>query len=214
MIPKKVSSIISFFLATLVAFLPFNFIVGSKAALFSYSSMAIPALGCCYSLVYVILYIFTKGLFSYTVPYLFFLHRLPLFVAAIALKKRDLKTFVVIPLLAMIMFCMHPVGNQAFYYSWYWFIPMGIYFFVKDTIYSRALAASFVAHAIGSVVWLYTGTLPAETWMALVPLVIVERLIIAAGMIGFMYLFKSINSFLSGRSLLWAKPECENKVLA
>ncbi|MDP3787832.1 MAG: hypothetical protein Q8Q60_00770 [Candidatus Chromulinivorax sp.] len=202
MIPKKVSSIISFFLATFVAFLPFNFIVGSKAALFSYSTMAIPALGSCYSLVYVILYIFTKGLFSFSVPYLFFLHRLPLLFAATALKMRDIRVYVIIPLIAIILFCMHPVGHQVFYYSWYWFIPMGIYFFTKDTMHSRALAASFVAHAVGSVVWLYTGNIPAEVWTALMPLVIVERLIIAAGMVGFVYVFKSINFF------------CQSKVIA
>ena len=190
MISKKNTSIISFCVATLVAFLPFNFIVGSKAALFSYSSMAIPALGYQCSLLYVILYIFTKGLFSYSLPLLFLLHRLPLFFATVALKVFDAKIFVGVPCLAMILFCAHPVGNQVFYYSWYWFIPMMIYFFVKDSMVSRALAASFIAHAVGSVIWLYTGNIPAEIWTALMPIVIVERLIIAAGMIGFIYLFK------------------------
>jgi len=71
MITKK---IISFCLATFVAFLPFNYIIGSKAALFSYSSMAIPALGYHYSLLYVVFYIFTKGLFSVSTPFLFLLH--------------------------------------------------------------------------------------------------------------------------------------------
>lgn len=202
MITKKIAVIISFFLATLVAFLPFNIIVGSNLAWFSYSSMAIPALGYQYSLLYVILYFFTKGLFSFSAPVLFFFHRLPLFFASIALKAFDAKIFVGLPLIAMILFCIHPVGALVFYYSWYWFIPMGIYFFVKDTIYSRALAASFIAHAVGSVVSLYAGTRSVEIWNALIPLVIIERLIIALGMIGFIYLFKCINSF------------CESKVVA
>ena len=202
MMHKKFHAIISFCLATAVAFLPFNYIVGSRAALFSYSSMAIQALGFQHSLLYVILYIFTKSLFSFSVLYLFILHRLPLVVATIALKTRTIQLFVVVPLCAMMLFCVHPIGTQAFYYSWYWFIPMIIYFFVQDTIYSRALAASFLAHAVGSVVWLYAGNIPAEIWIALIPLVAVERLIIAAGMVGFIYLFRSINSF------------CENKVLA
>jgi len=186
----------------LVTFLPFNFIIGSKAALFSYSSMAIPALGYQYSLLYVILYFFTKGLCFFPVSFLFFLHRLPLFFASMALKFWDIRIFVGMPLLAMILFCIHPVGIQAFYYSWYWFIPMGIYFFVKDTIQSRAFAASFIAHATGSVIWLYTGDVSLEVWTALMPVVIVERLLIAAGMIGFIYVFKYIHSF------------CEYKVIA
>ncbi|MBV8660719.1 MAG: hypothetical protein JO129_01060 [Candidatus Dependentiae bacterium] len=195
MIIKKIASIISFCLATLVAFFPFNFIIGSKAALFSCATMAIPALGYQYSLLYVILYIFTKSLFSFSMPFLFFLHRLPLFFASIALRSWNAKIFVGIPMIAMILFCMHTVGSQVFYYSWYWFIPIFIYFFAKDTLYSRALAASFIAHAIGSLVWLYFGNIPAEVWTALMPLVIVERLIIAAGMVGFIYVFKFIDSF-------------------
>jgi hypothetical protein len=202
MITKKIVSIFSFCLATLVAFLPFNYIVGSKIALFSYSSMAMPELGFQYSLVYLILYFFTKSLFTFASPFLFLLHRLPLFFATIALKKSAAAIFVGVPLGAMLLFCAHPVGSQVFYYSWYWFIPMIIYFFVQDSLISRALAASFIAHAVGSVVWLYTGHIPAEIWTALMPLVIVERLLIAFGMVGFIALFKLINSF------------CESKVVA
>jgi len=193
MIIKKVVSIISFCIAVLGAFLPFNFIIGSKAALFSYSSMVIPALGYQYSLLYVIFYIFTKGLFSSLSLIFFFLHRLPLVFATLALKNKDIKIAVIVPIVAMIAFCLHPVGGQAFYYSWYWFIPMGLYFYGKDTIYTRALIASFIAHAVGSVVWLYTGTIAVDVWMALIPLVIVERLIIAGGIVGCIYLFKLIN---------------------
>lgn len=195
MITKKKSAMFSFFLATLVSFLPFNFIIGSQAACFSYSTMAIPALGYQHSLVYVILYIFTKSLFTFSLSYSFFLHRLPLLFASMALKNWDIKNFVGVPLLAMLLFCMHPVGSQVYLYSWYWFIPMGIYFFAHDTIYTRALAASFIAHAIGSVIWLYMGNIPTEIWIALIPLVIVERLIITASMIGFMYAFKIIDTF-------------------
>ncbi len=202
MITKKIVSMFSFCLATLVTLLPFNFIIGSKAALFSYSTMAIPALGYQHSLVYVILYFFTKCLFSLSLPYLFLLHRLPLFFATLALKNWDAKIFVGLPACMIVLFCMHSVGSQAFYYSWYWFIPMAIYFFAKDSIIYRALAASFIAHAVGSVTWLYTAHIPVEVWTALMPLVIVERLLIAAGMVGFTYLFKLINSF------------CENKVIA
>lgn len=197
MILKKLFSIFLPIIAALVACLPFNYIVGSKAALFSYSTMVIPALGSCYSLVYVIFYIFSKSLFSYKFSYLFFIHRLPLICATRALQSRNIKFFVGLPTLSMILFCMHPVGSQVVYYSWYWFIPMIIYAFVQDSIYSRALAASFVAHAVGSVIWLYTGNIPAETWTMLIPLVAVERLLIAIGMVAFVYVFRSIQSLVS-----------------
>lgn len=195
MISKKLSGIVSFFLATLVACLPFNYIVGSKFAWFSCATMAIPALGCQYSLLYVILYIFTKSLCSSTGIMLFLLHRLPLFFATIALRQRSAKIYVGLPCIAMILFCMHSVGSQVFYYSFYWLIPIFIYFFVKDSMYSRALSASFTAHAVGSVILLYRCNLSAQTWTALMFLVPVERLIIAGGMLGCMYVFRYINNF-------------------
>jgi hypothetical protein len=195
MIPKKTAAIISFCWATLVAFLPYNYIVGSKFAWFSCATFVIPALGSQYSLLYVIFYVFTKSLCAYKLSFMFLLHRLPLFLATIVLQRRHVSTSVGLPLLAMILFCLHPVGSQAFYYSWYWFIPMIIYWFVQDSLYSRALSASFVAHAIGSVIWLYTGTISAQTWTALIPLVAVERLLIAGGMICSVYVFRSIKLF-------------------
>jgi len=72
---------------------------------------------------------------------------------------------------------------------------MFIYWFGKDTISARALIASFIAHAVGSVIWLYCGTIAPEIWTALMPLVIVERLLIAAGMVGFISLFNCIESY-------------------
>lgn len=199
MITKKTASIISFCLATLVAFLPFNYILGSRFAYFSYSSMAVPALGSQYSLLYVILYFLTKSLFTFSFPILFIFRRLPLLFATIALKNKDIKTSFILPALAMILFCVHPVGGQAFYYSFYWVVPMIIYCIKQDSIYSRALSASFIAHAVGSIVWLYTGTISVEMWTALMPIVIVERLIFAAGMVGFTYLFKCIDSLVQSK---------------
>lgn len=195
MVTKKNSSIISFCFATILSFLPFNFIVGSYHSWFSFSSMAMPALAYHYSLLYVILYIFTKTVFTSSISYLFLVHRLPLFFGSSALQFRSFRLFVIVPFLSMMLFCMHAVGSQVFYYSLYWFIPILIYFFVKDTLYSRALASSFIMHAIGSVVWLYCGNINALTWTALIPLVLIERIIIASGMVGCIAIFQYIDTF-------------------
>ena len=72
---------------------------------------------------------------------------------------------------------------------------MIIYGFIQDTLYSRALTSSFVAHAVGSVIWLYCGTVPVEAWTALMPIVAIERVLIAAGMIGCVYTFEAVSSF-------------------
>lgn len=202
MITKKIAATVSFCLATLVAFIPFNYIVGSKFAWFSCATFAIPALGSQSSLVYVIFYIFTKALCGYKLSFLFLLRKLPVVCAAIALRQRHVTTSVIVPLVAMMLFCIHPVGSQAFFYSWYWFIPMVLYWLAQDSLIARALSASFVAHATGSVVWLYAGAISAQTWQALIPLVAVERFLIAAGMIICVYALQIITAW------------CHKKVIA
>ena len=194
---QKITEFIFVCIATLVAFFPFNFIVGSKFAWFSCATMAIPAVGFHYSLVYVIFYIFTKSLCSSKLFCLLFLKKMPLICSTLALRKRNAILCVVLPIVAMILFCAHPIGYEACYYSWYWFIPMIIYGFVPDSFISRAISASFVAHAVGSVIWLYKGTIPASVWIELLPIVAIERVIIAAGMVGFVYIFQAISVYIS-----------------
>ena len=195
MIPNKNSKLIPLYIATCASFLPFNIIIGSKFAWFSCSSMALPALGYHASLVYVILSVFTKGLLFSHISLFYGIYRLPVVIATLALQKRDWKTSVFLPLVAIILFCMHSIGCEVFYYSWYWFIPMIIYYFVADTLVSRALSASFIAHAIGSVIWLYCKNIPVEAWIALMPIVPIERVVIAAGMLSFVYIFQAISCF-------------------
>lgn len=70
---------------------------------------------------------------------------------------------------------------------------MILYSFVQDNVYSRALSASFIAHAVGSVIWLYGGNITVQEWTALMPIVMIERFFIAAGMIAFITLFQTIS---------------------
>jgi len=193
MIKKIFSQTIPLTIATLFCCLPFNFIIGSKVTWFSYSSMVIPALGYQSSLVYVILFVFTKGLLSSHSLLFAMTHRLPTLFSTLALQKSDWKTSILLPIIAMILFTIHPVGQQVFYYASYWFIPMMLYSFAQDSLYSRALSASFIAHAVGSVIWLYAGNITAQEWTALMPIVVIERLFIAAGMIAFITLFQTIS---------------------
>lgn len=195
MIFQKIATLVSICIVLLIACVPFNFIVGSHFAWFSCATVSIPALGYHYSLLYVIFYIFTKALCLQKLSWLFLLKRLPLVCSTLALQRRDIKISVGVPAVAMILFCLHPVGWQACYYSWYWFIPMIIYWFVQDSLYARAVCASFVAHAIGSVIWLYTGTITAQTWMALIPLVAIERLLIALGIVACIYAMRLVTSW-------------------
>ncbi|MFA6908827.1 MAG: hypothetical protein WC289_02975 [Patescibacteria group bacterium] len=86
----------------------------------------------------------------------------------------------VIPLVSMVFFIMHPEGRQAWYYSLYWLIPVAAVF-AKKSLVLNSLGATFTAHAVGGVAFLYAFNLPAEVWIALIPVVFVERMLFTAG---------------------------------
>ena len=99
---------------------------------------------------------------------------------------------------------VHPVGMQVPLYTLYWLIPVTLYF-MRETALTKAFGSTFVAHAVGSVLWLYwLPTVPAY-WYALVPVVAVERLFHASAML----LFYTLNMYAS--SLL--KKYCTRSVL-
>jgi hypothetical protein len=45
------------------------------------------------------------------------------------------------------------------------------------------LGSTFIAHAVGSTIWIYTVPMTAQMWLGLMPLVAIERLCFATGMV-------------------------------
>lgn len=86
---------------------------------------------------------------------------------------------VVLPLLCMLIFVAHPVGRVAWVYSLYWLIPVFFYFQKKETVWAVSLSSSFIAHAVGSMFWLFLMPMSPERWLLLIPIVAVERLLFA-----------------------------------
>lgn len=87
-----------------------------------------------------------------------------------------------VPLLCMILFMVHPVGFYAAPYTLFWLIPIGAYFYTDNRLLT-AMASTFMAHAIGSVMHLYMiGTLSSSMWLSLIPIVMVERLALGLSM--------------------------------
>jgi len=99
---------------------------------------------------------------------------------------------VFIPTLCILIFILHPVGRYAFLYSFYWLIPIGFYFFQQkgyfSIVFNAALTSTFLAHAVGTIIWLYTFDMSAAQWLALIPVVAWERLFFASGL-GLTYVF-------------------------
>ncbi|MBI5152186.1 hypothetical protein HZA39_01525 [Candidatus Peregrinibacteria bacterium] len=86
-----------------------------------------------------------------------------------------------IPGAAMIAFWIHPEGRQAWYYAFYWIIPFAMYFLRDRFLFARALGATFTAHCVGSVLFLWLLNLKAPMWIGLIPIVWMERGLMAIG---------------------------------
>ncbi|VVB68058.1 Uncharacterised protein [Candidatus Norongarragalina meridionalis] len=91
------------------------------------------------------------------------------------------KEIVAVPIAAMLLFWANPQGAQAWYYALYWLIPIAAFMFFKDNLFARSLGATFTAHCVGSVAFLYAFNIPAATWTALIPIVAFERFSFALG---------------------------------
>jgi len=104
----------------------------------------------------------------------------PMLFAAYYFATRTAKISRIVPLVAMAAFLLHPVGAEAWYYSLYWLIPV-IASFLPENLFMRSLGATFTAHSVGGVVWIYTFPTTAAFWTALIPIVAFERLMFAGG---------------------------------
>ncbi|MFH1785237.1 MAG: hypothetical protein ABH842_02315 [Candidatus Micrarchaeota archaeon] len=91
------------------------------------------------------------------------------------------KISLIIPVLAMLVFWMDPIGQQAWYYALFWTIPL-IVKFIPDNLFLRSLGATFTSHAAGSMIWVLAAVpMTSEAWTALLPITATERLLFAAG---------------------------------
>jgi hypothetical protein len=87
---------------------------------------------------------------------------------------------IAVPLLAILAFWLHPVGQQAWYYALFWTIPI-IVKFLPDRLFLRSLGATFTAHAVGGMFWVWTVPMTADQWTALLPVTAYERVLFALG---------------------------------
>jgi hypothetical protein len=116
----------------------------------------------------------------------------PMLFAAWYFGKKS-KFHLLIPIIAIAAFTIHPIGRSVWYFSFYWLIPIGCYVARDRSVLARALGATFTAHAVGGALWIYFFNLPKEVWISLIPVVAAERLLFALG-IAAMYV--AINNLL------------------
>lgn len=97
-------------------------------------------------------------------------------------KKKNLS--IIVPIIAIIVFVSHPVGREVWFFTLFWTIPIIAKVIPQkyaDNIIPKSLGATFAAHAVGGAFWIWTIPMTAGQWIALIPIVIFERLLFASG---------------------------------
>ena len=97
---------------------------------------------------------------------------------------------VLIPVTSILLFVFHPSVGYGWWYSLYWLIPVGLYTvqmlgWSKSSVFATAISSTFIAHAVGSLIWCYLIPMSPDQWLALIPVVAVERFVFAVGMTAF-----------------------------
>lgn len=82
----------------------------------------------------------------------------------------------VVPAAALLFFLLHPATGIGAWYSIFWLIPIGLHY-CSDSLLKTAFQATFVAHAVGSCLWLLVIPMQPAAWILLMPQVCVERVV-------------------------------------
>lgn len=198
---RKLAFIALFTIISVIAY-QFNFsaILGVQSTDFNYFQFIGPIGAGIFStglgiasvaLVEVLNFFITGSALNITTLIMFF----PMLFAAFYFGSKS-KSRVIVPLVCMALFILNPIGMQVWYYSLYWLIPVAAALW-KDKLFLRSLGATFTAHAVGSVAFLYAFNIPAATWITLIPIVAYERLSFT---IGICISYIAVNTILSSIS--------------
>lgn len=177
---------ISLLFLMIAGFFKISPIIGSSYAYFSGINVLVPLMGLFGGLFGSFFVLFVRSFIHFVIFKSVSLSSLafiiPGFCASVYCASSSSLIRLFLPILCMGLFVMHPVGSCVMVYSLYWLIPIVLYFVPKKNIFLECLGSTFVAHAVGSVIWLYTVQMTPALWWGLIPIVAVERLSFAAAM--------------------------------
>jgi uncharacterized membrane protein len=114
-------------------------------------------------------------------------------------KKRWLKGLFF--LVAIGLFLVHPEGGSAWVYSCLWLIPLVALLVKNGSLIEQALTSTFAAHSVGSLIYLYSGLLTSQQWIALAPVALCERLVFATGIATTIYVIDVVRAKYSRWSM-------------
>lgn len=137
---------------------------------------------------------------------------LPMLFAVLYFARKS-KFNLIIPIIAILAFIVHPIGITVWYFALFWTIPIIAYFFRNRFLLARSLGATFTAHAVGGALWIWVFALPAPVWISLIPIVILERALFAIGISVSFVLVNNLLAFLKKKQILNLGFNIEGKYL-
>jgi hypothetical protein len=190
-------TLLAFGLVELTSLLKMSYMVGSKSAFFSASNIALPMTGILgggtiLTSSITLLRALAKWFVFGINPFSFLVFHIPGIVGVYYWRSTTQFIKLGLPLSAMLLFILHT--PSAWLYTLYWLIPVSLNLLHRNSIFEKALATTFVAHAVGSVIWVYTIPMNTELWYLLIPVVAVERLIWACGITCSYYSIKGLEN--------------------
>lgn len=197
---KKAGFIAAFILIGFGAMqVPFSKIIGSdlKFSLFDfYGPIAAAFVGSIWGLVTVLAMEVVNWIWhGFAVDTATIIRFFPMLFAVLYFAKKS-RLILLVPAIAMIAFWLHPEGRGAWYYAFYWLIPIAMYFLYDKFLLARALGTTFTAHCVGSTLFLYALNLKTAVWISLIPVVWKERVLMAVGIMLTYLLFNYALSFI------------------
>jgi hypothetical protein len=120
---------------------------------------------------------------------------LPAVLGAVYFGLKTKKSAIVFPV-CIALFLLNPIGRQAWMYSAIWLIPFFATFYKKN-LFLNSLGATFTAHAVGSVIYLYAFGLSPAIWLSLIPVVFLERGFFSVGIFASYYVINTILNKIS-----------------
>lgn len=210
---KKIMSAIGFVaISTLSSLIKISLAVGAKILTLSCFLAVAPVAGTLFNLPTALLLtlvavLFKTGLKLYAITF-----GLPTIIATLCMfyktqpgrtaRIANFALTVVLPLACMALFIWQQHTHGAFVYSFFWLIPPALYFW-KDqnkltNLFTAPLSTVFVAHAVGSIMWLFATPMAPEQWLALIPVVAIERLALATVMTTAAICLQSLSKGLFG----------------
>jgi hypothetical protein len=108
----------------------------------------------------------------------------PMLFAAYYFGTKKKNWGIAVPVIAILAFILHPVGREVWFFTLFWTIPILGKLLPKkysNNVLVRSYGATFTAHSVGGALWIWTIPMTAAQWIALIPVVIVERFLFGAG---------------------------------